>query len=283
MSLTAPVRRLIPARVKRWIREAGLQLTDILHPPPAGLPPLRLHYDGPPGYDVFRRNGEEAFAFYRNECGLTPELAMLDIGSGIGRKTLPLIGYLAGRGRYAGVDVDPRGVRWCARNVSRRDRRFTFSRLDVYNSYYNPQGALRPESVVLPFPDHEFDLVALWSVFTHLYPSAIEHYLAEAARVLKRGGRLCASYFLTTEPEAMRSGTTAVGKLFELPASGCWTNNPEVPEHLIAVSERWLRATCEQSGLAIEEPIRRGSWSGHAVPAVYDNLNFQDIVIARRN
>jgi SAM-dependent methyltransferase len=283
VSLAAPIKRLIPAGMKQWIREARLFVSDVVHPPPEGCPPLHLQYDGPRGYDVFRRNGQEAFAFYRNEAGLTPEAAILDIGSGIGRKTVPLVGYLAGAGRYAGIDVDPRGIRWCTRHISRRDPRFTFSRIDVYNKHYNPRGALRPESVVFPFPDGSFDLVALWSVFTHIYPSAIEHYLAEAARLLRAGGRICASYFLTTDEEAMRSGTTEVGKLFELQASGCWTNNPDIPEHFIAVDETWLRAAYAKCGLTIEEPIRFGSWSGHAVPDAYDNLNFQDIVIARRN
>ncbi len=283
MTLTARVKRLIPAAVKRWFRGAALLIEDLLHPPPRGYPPLHLQYDGPRGYGVFRQNGDEAFAFYRNEAGLTPELAILDIGSGIGRKTLPLLGYLAGRGRYTGVDVDPRGVRWCKRHISRRDGRFAFFRLDVYNKHYNPRGALHPEDVVLPFPAGEFDLVAVWSVFTHIYPSAIEHYLAEAARVLKPGSRLCASYFLTTDAEAMRTGTTAVGKLFELPESGCWTNNPDLPEHFIAVDEAWLRGIYTKYGLTIEEPVRKGSWSGHPIPAIYDNLNFQDIVIARRS
>lgn len=63
---------------------------------------------------------------------------------------------------------------------------------------------LRSGSEIVPFhgdvlgvrPDDAFDAVVLWSVFTHLYPDTIEHYLHEIHRALKPGGRLGAPFFV---------------------------------------------------------------------------------------
>ena len=40
-----------------------------------------------------------------------------------------------------------------------------------------------------PYEDGEFDVVVLTSVFTHMLPDDVAHYLDEIARVLKPGGR----------------------------------------------------------------------------------------------
>jgi hypothetical protein len=40
--------------------------------------------------DAFKKNGEEFLEIYQKLCGLKPDERVLDVGSGIGRKTLPL-------------------------------------------------------------------------------------------------------------------------------------------------------------------------------------------------
>jgi hypothetical protein len=66
------------------------------------IPPLHFMEDGPQNYRDFFASGEEAFAVMTQECGLKPTDRVLDIGSGIGRKTWPLLGYLTGT--YEGLD-----------------------------------------------------------------------------------------------------------------------------------------------------------------------------------
>src|SRR5258706_11624631 len=51
------------------------------------IPPIALMHDGPADYLEFKRDAEEFFRHYTNLCGLRPNEKMLDVGSGIRRKT----------------------------------------------------------------------------------------------------------------------------------------------------------------------------------------------------
>jgi len=255
-------------------------------PPPGEIiPPLRLQLDGPRGYDVFRRNGAEALAFYKDEVGLRPESCMLDIGCGIGRKTLPLTTFLAGNSLYVGMDIDGREITWCSRNITPSYPRFVFITMDVFNKFYNPSGGVMPDQLVLPFPDNSFDVVSLWSVFTHMFPKDVVHYFHEAHRVLKPSGTFVASYYLINDhaKREVAAGRAIWDVTHHLSDRGCWTTNPNVPEDMIGLEEDWLRSAYQEAGFAIDEPIRLGGWANRPVPSQYENLNSQDIVIARKN
>ena len=146
---------------------------------------------------------------------------------------------------------------------------------------------LRSGSEIVPFhrdvlgvrPDDAFDAVVLWSVFTHLYPDTIEHYLHEIHRVLKPGGRLGAPFFVL-DPHAF-SEIDAGRTLYPVQhrMDGFWTSNPTLPEDLIAVQREWLEGALDRFGLRLDE-LRPGSWSNHEVDANYPQLNIQDIVVA---
>lgn len=280
------VKRVLPASVFHLVRDLPYALRD--SGPPAGtappMPRLRDQYDGPRGYEVFERNGQEAFAFYRDTIGIRPDWNVLDIGSGIGRKTRHLVPFLDAQGLYVGMDIDERGVKWCSDNLSPLNNRFVFFKLNVYNKFYNPAGRITPDSMVLPFPEGSFDLVALWSVFTHMYPADIAHYLTEIARVLKPGGKVAASYYVMDEQakRLVAEGKAAEAIVHALPDGVSWTSNPNIPEDLLAVDEPWLRGAYAQAGLSIAEPVMFGHWSGHATAPEYGNLNRQDIVVAAK-
>jgi SAM-dependent methyltransferase len=287
MDVRLALRRVLPAPIFFLVRSLPYRLLDLLQPPPAGeiIPPLRLQLDGPRGYDVFRRNGAEAFAFYKNEVGLGPEARMLDIGCGIGRKTLPLTKYLAGNSLYVGMDIDDREIKWCSRNITPSYPNFVFITLDIFNKFYNPFGRVMPDQLVLPFPDSSFDVVTLWSVFTHMFPKDVFHYLREAHRVLKPGGKFVASYYLINDhaKREVSAGKALWPANHYLPDQGCWTINPNIPEDMIGLEEGWLRSAYTEVGFAIDEPIRLGGWANRPVPAQYAHVNSQDIVIARKN
>src|SRR5436305_4376649 len=69
------------------------------------IPPLELMHDGPVGFEEFKTNGEEFFRYYTQLCDLKPHEKMLDVGSGIGRKTFLLTDYLNDEGSYEGLDI----------------------------------------------------------------------------------------------------------------------------------------------------------------------------------
>ena len=58
------------------------------------IPPTRLRFDGPQDFLTFKRNGEEFLRHYIELCDLKPNEKILDVGCGIGRKTVPLTKYL---------------------------------------------------------------------------------------------------------------------------------------------------------------------------------------------
>src|SRR6266849_2948014 len=121
---------------------------------------------------------------------------MLDVGCGIGRKTLPLTQYFDRAASYHGIDVTKAGIDWCRRKISTRFPNFHFQHMDVYNNLYNPKGRTLPSEYEFPFADGSFSFVVLGSVFTHMPPADMAHYLAEVHRVMTQGARCLISYFL---------------------------------------------------------------------------------------
>src|ERR1019366_6571436 len=90
--------------------------------------------------EEFKHNGEEFLKIYRELCGLQPDEKMLDVGCGIGRKTVPLTQYLNKGAVYEGIDITKKGIDWCGQKITPRFPNFHFQLIDVYNKYYNPHG-----------------------------------------------------------------------------------------------------------------------------------------------
>src|SRR5436190_12973637 len=103
------VRALVPRRLRPALRRPynyvrhKLFLTKLFGHYASMIPPLKLMYDGPVGFEEFKTNGEEFFRYYTKLCDLKPYERMLDVGSGIGRKTFLLTDYLNHEGSYEGL------------------------------------------------------------------------------------------------------------------------------------------------------------------------------------
>jgi SAM-dependent methyltransferase len=61
---------------------------------------------------------------------------------------------------------------------------------------YNPAATQAANSYRLPYPGGNFSIVLLKSVFTHMLPGDMRHYLCEVGQVLRPGGRAVITYFL---------------------------------------------------------------------------------------
>jgi SAM-dependent methyltransferase len=243
------------------------------------VPPRRLLFDGPRDPELYRASGREFLGHYVDHCGLQPDEHVLDVGSGIGRKTVPLTGYLGAGGRYVGLDVNPVGIAWCRDRISSRWPNFEFRQIDVYNRRYNPRGSHRAQDYRFPFADASFDLVVLASVFTHMFPPGVERYLGEVARVLRPGrGRCLISYFLL-DPGA-EAGIAASRSTFRFAhRKGLYAvESEDRPEDAVAYEEGWVRELYARTGLEISS-VDHGSWSGRGGEC----LSFQDLVLATRN
>jgi SAM-dependent methyltransferase len=209
-----------------------------------------------------RRVGELYLRLFVELGGLTPTEAVLEPGCGTGRMAEPLTEYLTEGGTYDGFDVISKAVRWCTDHISATHPNFRFRHVDVFNRAYNPRGRLDPETFAFPYEDESFDFVFLTSVFTHMLPPDVRHYLHEIRRVLRPGGRCLATFFLLNEASiaAIRSGSAS--RRFEHQADGYAYDVEDSPEAAVAYRETDVREFLEEAGLALHSPIRYGRWAG---------------------
>ncbi len=129
---------------------------------------------------------------------------ILDIGCGNGRLAIPLTTHYV---RYIGVEPIAACVEFCKR-VFAPWPNFRFVHVNLKNEYYNPGGTVEPLEFVFPVEDQSVDTILFASVFTHLGTLQVcKHYLDEALRVLKLGGRIGCSWF-RSPPNAVCSDTS---------------------------------------------------------------------------
>jgi SAM-dependent methyltransferase len=238
------------------------------------LPPRWLRYVG--GGD-FTEVGTRLARHCRGLARLRPDEDVLDVGCGVGRLAVPLTGYLCAGGGYRGFDVVRPFVRWCRRAITPRFPHFQFEHADVHNRAYNPRGRWRARDVVFPHGHAAFDLVVLSSVFTHMLPTDVAHYLQEVRRVLRPGGRCLASFFLLNAESRERITGSGSWFHFNHDAGGCYTARKDRPEAAVAYADNDVRGLFRQAGLEVQEPIHYGGWSGRE-----GALEGQDLVLASR-
>ncbi len=131
-----------------------------------------------------------------------PDLArreVLDFGCGV-RFTQAFLNRAVPVRRYVGVDVSHAVVEFLRSNVS--DPRFEFFHLDAQNDLYNPTGQPLSEMTVPEIEGQRFDLVCLFSVFTHLAPDDYRAMLRLLRRFVRPEGRLFFTLFINEETEA---------------------------------------------------------------------------------
>ena len=90
--------------------------------------------------------------------------------------------------RYVGLDADGDMIAFLRENVS--DPRFEYFHIDAQNDLYNPDGEPLSEKTVLPIEGQTFDVICLFSVFTHLDPDDYRTLLKLLRRHAKPDGRL---------------------------------------------------------------------------------------------
>lgn len=120
-------------------------------------------------------------------------LRVLDMGCGTKLVQALLAGDLP-VGHYTGVDIYREMIEFLAAEVG--DPRFDFHHVDTHNAMYNPGGTPLGEHTRLAVPEQSFDLICLFSVFTHLEPHDYTAMLRLLRRYAKPGGTLIFSLFV---------------------------------------------------------------------------------------
>ena len=226
------------------------------------------------GSGDFVAQGKSQIQLLIRHAGLTPSSRVLDVGSGIGRTAVPLTTFLDGEGSYEGFDVVEKGVRWCIGNISRTHPNFSFRYVPLSNDLYNTSSE-KATDFTFPYGDAEFDVVFLFSVFSHMQVAEIERYLQQIARTLKPGGRCLATCFIYDDQNERSAGTQA-GFNFPHKGQGYRLMDKKVTGANVAVNYRTILNLIEKSGLELVRFIP-GSWL-HEREKTPEN-SFQDILI----
>lgn len=224
----------------------------------------------------FKAVGAEFLGHFIRMGGLRPEHHVLDIGCGIGRMAVPLTQYLDfEKGHYNGLDPVEGGIAWCRRFITPAYPNFTFQRLDIAHSLYNPQGKISGEALRLPYADRQFDFVIMTSVVTHLPPDEVLVHLSEVARLLKPGGRLFMTAFVVDQHAAENaSGRRDARLAFARDGNGpCWFV-PDMPRlAAVGFDDGFLDRALEKAGLQLAVKSL-GHWRGQ------DADHYQDVYVA---
>jgi SAM-dependent methyltransferase len=237
------------------------------------FPPLHLRrYVGP--LRTFESSGAEFMAYLQLLAGLKPEESLLDVGCGCGLMALFLKDYLDESGHYTGIDIHQPSISWCEQNIAARHRNFRFAHIDVKSFAYNPKGVHRAEDFTLPFEPQTFDVILLKSVFTHMRPLEVEHYLEEVSRLLKSGGRCLMTFFLLNEEQARLAAEGTQELQFNFGEGGWRYVYQHSAESAVAYEESYVRGVLLESGLILQGSLSYGRWSGRR-----DGLSFQDMLV----
>jgi SAM-dependent methyltransferase len=197
------------------------------------------------------------------------ETELLDFGCGV-KFTEVLINHSLPIKKYVGVDVDGEMIEFLRANV--RDPRFEYFQIDAHNELYNPDGEVLSEDAELPIDGRAFDVICLFSVFTHLAPHDYATVLKLLRRYVKPDGRLFYTLFVDELTEGghglmdkwtdglSRIPSEKVAEYMNNPkASGAEaTENfrdlvPSQPLKWAVYSERYARELTEESGWEITE------------------------------
>jgi SAM-dependent methyltransferase len=263
----------IPKALDRVYRRVADELGLLLGQRDELTPPYWMfsdpdRLDGSHNVREFVSIGESTVSWLISE-GLAPSHRVLEIGCGIGRMALPLTRRLTNGGSYDGIDITLDKIHYCKKTIGRRYTNFRFHQADVYNKYYNPCGKLQASEYRFPFDDKTFDFVFLISVFTHMLPTDMEHYLSEIARVLVRGAKCISSFWLTD---------VKLGSPYYDYSEVCEIYSKEEPEHGVFYIEEFVRSLYRRYGLTVGRLVH-GSWITREDS---DPNHQQDIIIAVR-
>lgn len=156
------------------------------------LPPRDLRLGGPSFTDdaAFLRSAQAEARRCVERLGLKGESRLLDVGCGMGRLAIGISSQVGEIRQYWGVDVNETYIRWCQGHIEKHHPSARFLRLDIQNPRYNPSGQGLPADFRFPFPEQSFDIVYLFSVFSHMLEADVRIYMQEFHRLLGPGGRL---------------------------------------------------------------------------------------------
>ncbi|HYD92742.1 MAG TPA: class I SAM-dependent methyltransferase [Flavobacterium sp.] len=264
----------LPVKFRYLLRRIIYLPSDIFRDKNELVPPKGMIFTGRGDY---RKVGEATFEYFRKHGVITPQSYILDIGSGIGRMAVPFTKYLDETGRYEGFDIVKMGVDWCTQNISSKYPNFRFKNIELKNDLYNLSTNKEASGLRFPYPDNHFDFVFLTSVFTHMLPKDVEHYISEIKRVLKPGKRCFATFFVLdkqSEASMITKGSKSFGHHF----GNYSLMNKKVKEANVAYQKDYIFELLKSHDLELVN-FFRGFWSGLPAEELGEH---QDVILFKK-
>ena len=162
------------------------------------LPARNLRYCGSEfqSDQIFLNTAIHEVRRLESKLGLSKDTRILDVGCGVGRLAIGLLSAGTEINEYIGVDVSKKSIAWCNQYLGNGSANYQFVHLDVQNERYNPSGRQIQEDSKFPFESGSFDIVYLYSVFSHMALDDIQTYLDEFHRLLRANGQIFLTAFI---------------------------------------------------------------------------------------
>jgi ubiquinone/menaquinone biosynthesis C-methylase UbiE len=249
-------------------REGGVMVW--IMDPALPLPPSEAADSVGSSYS-FTKVARDFLGYFVQRAGLRRSDRVLDVGCGVGRMAYSLAHYLTAKARYEGFDIVDSSIRWCQQEITPRFPHFHFRTVELYNKMYHPGGTRSALDFVFPYEDEQFDFVFLTSIFTHMRPDEVRHYLEEIGRVLKPGGRcLCTLFLLNEESRRLiRAGKSTQNMIH--PLGECFTTEPDLPEAAVGFEEAHVLEWIAERRFTIAAKCY-GSWCGRLRFTSYQDM-----------
>jgi len=144
----------------------------------------------------------------------------------------------------------------------------------LHNDLYTKDG-LDATQYIFPLPDKSQDFVFLISVFTHLVPEEMEHYISEISRILSPGKTCFATFFIHDDAKPEVNSEFH----FKFNKDHYSLMDPKVVSANVAFQKDYLFKVIENHGFAIDKYFP-GYWRN--TESQSEALDFQDILVLRK-
>ncbi len=238
----------LPRKIRRSLSRAAMRLEPATVLYKGNILPARRYRFGGIHFlnESFLTSGEAEARRLIDHMGLTRDSRVLEIGCGPGRLPTGIISVLGDIRLYRGIDVSVKPILWCQKYITPVHPSFQFTHLDMHNDRYNPKGHLEAEKLRLSLPDHSFDIIYLYSVFSHLRTEHVRFYLGEFRRLLAPGGRVFLTAFLEEDVPDMAENPDDYRTV--------WVENKQTWKgalHCVRYNKKFFWQLAEEAGLTV--------------------------------
>jgi len=184
----------------------------------------------------------------------TQQSRILDIGCGQGRLPIGILRVI-GEINYKGIDIDRKSINWCKQYIESKHPSFKFKHLNLYNERYNKNGVKIDAGFCFDVAENSFDIIYLFSVFSHTTEKDMRAYLEEFSRILDKGCKI----FFTTFVEDNVPNVSINPENYHLKCSG--------PLHIVRYNKDYLFSILDEYGYSILNFTHRTETDGQS--AIY--------------